>query len=225
MSLDLNLSNPVSSLDLLTGGKSKIETVEKPNFDTNAASLTQIRDYFCVGFNVEFTLTANKLIRNKNNLCDINTSIREVMKKFIDYSKHRKIKYYFVYEKHKDGILHIHGILNVNVMYNEYLLRIASLYKYFIRRGLKMNWCRIMDLFRPYKSFEGNIKRKKAIFSNWFIYIHKEVSIDNKVVHNCDEYYNLIPKENKIPKSFRVLFNWESASEPESESCEMDDDN
>ena len=61
------------------------------------------------------------------------------------------------------------------------MLKTASIYKWFNRRGAKFNWCRINDLFKPYKPSEGNIKRKSANFKNWYFYLHKDINECNKV--------------------------------------------
>ena len=110
-------------------------------------------------------------------------------------------------------------------------MKVASIYKYFYRRGAKLNWCRINSLFRPYQPTEGNLKRKSALFSKWYKYLHKEVTTENKIRHNFDFYYLKVPKIYSIPKAFRILFQTEStdsslldmiASSPESDSSDDD---
>lgn len=209
----LTVDGRVRSLDLMTSGKSEIEIsgdsitiLDGHNFDTNQVSIVLIRELLANCFNIEFTLTMAKKIRFKE-LEDANDAFVKILDSFKLYCRRRKLKFYYVYEKHKSGHLHAHGIINiVHGAWNDYLLKTASIYKYFYRRGARFNWCRINDLHRPYKPTEGNLKRETALFSKWYYYLHKDVTVDNKVEHNFEEYYKIKPLIHQIPVYFRVLF-------------------
>lgn len=209
-----NSRNGVIVLDLMTPGFKKIATGgdsvivhNKDNFDTYQMSLDRIRDRLCSCFNVEFTLTMSNKLR-KLDLELANQSFKSLLEDFQTYCKKRNYFYYYVLEEHKSGHLHAHGIISyLGILYNDYLLKTASIYKWFSRRGAKFNWCRINDLFKPYKPSEGNIKRKSANFKNWYFYLHKDINETNKVQHNDIEFMRLIPSINKVPREFRVFFN------------------
>ena len=212
--MEENFISGVKVLDLLTPGKKKIATGEdsilvlnEDNFDTFQMSLDRLRERLASCFTVEFTLTMDKRIRFKE-LEQANQSFKSLMEDFKSYCRKRNYFYYYVFEKHKSGHLHVHGIISyIGILYNDYLLKTASIYKWFSRRGAKFNWCRINDLFKIYKPSEGNLKRKSANFVNWYFYLHKEVTDSNKVHHNDTNFMTLIPSINRVPREFRIFFN------------------
>lgn len=111
-----NVQNRLMLLSNVPRGTSVITEEKRQEYRRQALSRSKnlIEDYIlCNDFDIFFTLTFDKRRHYNYDKCYNST-----LNWFKNVSRHFDFKYLFVFEEHKKGGLHVHGVCN----YNDYLL-------------------------------------------------------------------------------------------------------